>query len=65
MAHAHLQLQTFPSDIIWIMANEIILLLFRFNLNIIRISYTLFYKSEFEHGRSMPPCIKMAATYIS
>jgi hypothetical protein len=31
-AHAHFQLHTFRSDIIWIMSNEIILLLFNFNL---------------------------------
>jgi hypothetical protein len=31
-AHVHLQLQTFRSDIIWIMSNEIIMLLFSFYL---------------------------------
>jgi hypothetical protein len=31
-AHVHLQLQTFRSDIIWIMSNEIILLLMSLNL---------------------------------
>jgi hypothetical protein len=31
-AHAHLQLQTFRFDIIWIISNEIILLLLTFNL---------------------------------
>jgi hypothetical protein len=46
--HAHLQLQTLRSDIIWIISNEIILLLFSFNLvttDIIQISYQLFKKS--------------------
>jgi hypothetical protein len=37
----HLQLQTFLSDIIWIMSTEIILLLFIFNLILTSLRYCI------------------------
>jgi hypothetical protein len=42
-AHAHLQLQTFRSDIIWIISNAIILLSFSFNLITTSFRYRINY----------------------